>query len=336
MKAELVKLISRSSSLTSVYFKCHYILNSGFGVGLLMYFAYYFAFSQDLVCYCDPEMKVEFETHCWNSMEVDVWKQVVPFLCGQLCLLLLPFLIWKVKDKNLLKGVTANNSVEDIADFFVKTRKGHKMYVLSYVALEFCNLLLVALLSWLMYWIFGVTVFDVYTDLQADPDARTNVWDQAFPLHTKCEWSHNSMIPGVIDRYSSRCDIKLNGVRKQIFVINMVFITLLGGLGVLNFFMKLLVVFIRPLRQCRLMCSAGCARTNVALNALGKRLGYCDYVILVGIGSQVSTHLFTSLCIILHNQMYRIDVMDQLEDAMEMTSDQSSPVDQPEEDETAM
>ena len=296
--------------------------------GLLLYFGYFFSFSHNIVCYSDPHLKDEFETHCWNNMEIVVWKHAMPIIATQMGLLLVPFLIWKLKDRNLLARITSD-SEEAIVDFFITTRKQHKMYVCTYLFLELCNLVLVALLSWLMYWMLGVTFFDVYADLQTDPytnQDRRNFWDQIFPLHSKCEWTHESMVAGARDRYSSGCDIKLNGLRKNIMVADVWFLTGLGLLGIFNILFRLLVVLVKPLRRYRLKWSGGCLSPTIALNAFANHLGFCDFFVLAGIGDQVSAHVFTNLCICLHSRMYQLDVADQNDDDKEQDHDKDEDV----------
>ena len=180
--------------------------------------------------------------------------------------------------------------------------------------------LAVATLSWLIFSTFGVSFADVYDDLAETNKAEEakNIWEATFPLHATCEWSHNSMVPGRLDRYSSGCDIRLNGVRKNIIQADLWFLTMLGSLGILHFCAKLIVFMLKPLRQCTLQCLSGCHSPDNALRALAKNLGYCDFVVLMGIGNQVSAHVFNSVCVSVQNQMYQID-------EMEMNSINTSP-----------
>ena len=321
MKSEIVKLILNKSSLTSWYFMLHYRLHTVIGAGLLAYFAYFYTFNVDFVCHCEPDMKIVFETHCWNQMDEVQWQKLIPFVGGQLMVLLVPFLIWKIKDGNRLSVVASSDSMDEIVDFFVSTRRKNKMYVLSYTFFELFNMLLVALLCWLIYWIFGVTFLDAYNYLYYNMvEENGTVWHQVFPLHAKCKWSHHSMIPGKTDVYSSGCDIKLNGVRRNIILFDLWFLTILGGCGVLNCFLKLLLVIVKPLRQWRLWSISGCLSPVMAQNALARNLDYCDFVVLVGIGDQVTAQLFDNLCMELHSQLYQIFDDDESTENMEMVS----------------
>ena len=137
MKSEIVKLILNKSSLTSWYFMLHYRLHTVIGAGLLAYFAYFYTFNVDFVCYCEPDMKIVFETHCWNQMDEVQWQKLIPFVGGQLMVLLVPFLIWKMKDGNRLSVVASSDSMDEIVDFFVSTRRKNKMYVLT-IQKNFC------------------------------------------------------------------------------------------------------------------------------------------------------------------------------------------------------
>ena len=225
-----------------------------------------------------------------------------------LLFLLVPFAVWRVVDRKYLPKVMKEiQRKENLVKFFRDTLDSHQWYIFSFHLLEGLNTILLTCILLIIKQMVGVSPQDVclwIVDQTQEKGAGHNKLNTLFPLEANCSMKIISIDPTSMDWVVSVCSLKYNTIRRTAFLAAYIWTsTLLLG-GILQTGKTVLLFCVRGLRILNLRRLTGPVAPMNAIQKLGSRLPYSDYIILVALSKFILPYQYSNFLSDLAEHLY--------------------------------
>lgn len=297
-------------SVKSWFLTSCYLLNTVLMTIVLVIMNIFIDYGDELFCDCDEDIREQFYNHCWNKVNTsEAWKILNSAIFGQVFLLCIPFVLWRIYDKKfLIRVMKEKTTTELLTEFFQDSLHGHKWYVFAYHTFETLSVLAVTGVLFGIYKLFGVSplnVMEFILDFIQGNQGTTFLASQ-FPVEANCTMKINAIEPGTFDIISSTCSLKLNKIRLGVFIAIYLWTAALQLGGLLQTAKTIIFLVFRTVRVKWLVWCGGVLGPRDSLKKLGYRLPYADYFIFLAICNLIPQHQFNGFARSLALSLYSI------------------------------
>ena len=308
-----IKNANKNLSMTSIYFQACYIINPAVMIIMWTGLLVYFHFDDELQCHISDDLRAKFEDHCWNTiLPTNAWKLLPHAMAGHMLLLLVPFAMWRMVDRKYLPKVMKEIQRKQLVTFFRDTLDSHQWYIFSFHVIESLNTIILTCILLIINHMIGISLGDVYhwiADQNQQKETGHNKISILFPLKANCSMKILSMDPKSMDWVFSACSLKYNTIRRTAFLAAYIWTAILILGGILQTGKNVLLFCVRRLRILNLRRLAGSVAPINALQKLGYRLPYSDYIILVALSKFILPYQYNNFLSDLAEHLYSDNVI---------------------------
>ena len=207
------------------------------------------------------------------------YYQWVPYFIIFLALLFsLPYFLWKTSYADHITNLTnalemeKRKKLDKIAQYILSRKEENRTFLIGLLGCEAFNLLIVGLVIFLINKFLGGDFYSYGTEVikwqTTEPEERADPISRIFPKMTKCDF-YRFGPSGTIITYDALCLLGINILNEKIFFFLWFWLLLVGILGCLLLFLRILTAVSSLARKSigRFYFSAGCCQVVSDLSA---------------------------------------------------------------------